>query len=371
MAQSVSLAANRPEIWQKELYANVIDNLYFTKNNMMGKGANNIVQIKDELTKQKGDTVTFPLTTKLSGSGVTGDSELEGNEERITAYSQSIVIDQWRNAVRLTGKLDEQTNSYDMRSDAKDKLSIQAQEFIERQIFLKLGGVTLTTLVDVAGVVYSARAAFANSPAAISDANTAAGIGNRYLCANSSGADALAATDKITPALISRLRIIAEGASPKIQPIKINGKNWYLLFVHPYQAYDLKQNAVFSQAQREALPRSEDNPIFTNAMGAWDGVIIHSHEYCPFLDKTVAYNFNTAAGGTNYGVDAYRAILCGQQAAGFAQCKNPNGWVEKSFDYDNEVGFATALIGGIQKILFNSKEYGTIVLDTASSITVA
>lgn len=372
MANTVSVDALRPEIWQKALYQDVIDNLYFSKNGMMGKDENAIVQLKDELSKQQGDTITIGLTTKLSGAGVSGDNELEGNEEAISAYSEAIAIDQKRFAVRLTGKLDEQKNAYDMRSDAKNKLSIRMQEFIERQIFLKLGGVTNVLLNDIAGVTVGADCAWSNTPDYIPDADTAAGYGDRYLGADyTSGATSLAATDLISPELISRTKIKAMVASPKIRPIRINGKDHYVMFIHPYQAFDLKNNATFAQAQREADTRGKENSIFTGALGIWDGVVIHEHEYVPFLDISVAgHSFRGAAAGTDFAVDACRALLCGKQAAAFAKAKNPNGWVEKSFDYNNKTGFATGIIGGIQKIMFNSKEYGVVALDTAITALV-
>jgi N4-gp56 family major capsid protein len=367
-----SIDALRPEMWQKELYADVMDNLYFTEQGLMGKDENNIVQIKEELKKEKGDTVTFGLTAKLTGNGVSGDSELEGNEEKISAYSQSISIDQKRFAVRLDGKLDEQKNAYDMRVDAKKKLSIRLQEFIERQIFLKLGGVTNTSLNDINGNVVGTDAAWSNTSAYIPDADENTGYGNRYLCANfTAGTTALSSAHKLTPTLISRLKIKAQLASPKIQPLKINGKNYYCLFIHPWQAYDLKYDGTFLQAMREAEVRGKENPIFTGALGIWDGVVIYEHEYVPFLDVSVAGNsFRGSATGTDCAVDAFRAILCGKQALGFAQCKNPSGWVEKTFDYDNQTGFATGLIGGMNKIVFNSKEYATVVCDTAASSLV-
>ena len=370
MANTESISALRPEIWSKELWQDVIDNLYFSQMGMMGKDkedTNAIIWTDRSLKKSKGDTVTVPLTTKLSGNGVDGDSELEGNEEAISAYSESISIDQKRFAVRLTGQLDEQKNAYDMRKDAKNKLSIRLQEFVERQIFLKLAGVTNTTLTDIAGAVVGATCAWSNTPDYIPDADTAAGYGDRYLGADyTSGATSLAATDLLTPALISRAKIKAQLASPKILPLKIKGKSYYVLFVHPYQAFDLKNNATYAQAQREAAARGNDNPIFTGALGIWDGVIVHEHEYVPWLDVSVAgHSFRGAAVGTDFAVDACRALLCGRQAIAYVQAKNKNGWVEKSFDYKNKTGFATGIIGGIQKVMFNSKEYGVIALDTA------
>lgn len=331
---------------------------------MMGTDSNNIIQVKDELKKQAGDRVTFGLTLKIGG-GITGDSELEGNEKAITSYAQSVIIDQIRNAVRLTGKLDEQKVAYDMRMDAKDQLAKWKAEFIERQIFMKLGGVTETNLTDVGGVVYSDYATFSNSANPVPAADEAAGTGVRYVCAKSTGIDAIAATDILTTALITKARVKASISSlgtPAIQPLRVNGQNYYVMFVHPWQAYDLKTAAssVWAQAQRDAQTRGDNNPIFTGSLGIWDGVILHEHEYVPTCQASA--DFDTA--GTDCAVRVVRALLCGRQAATFAECQNPNGWVEETFDYKNKVGFETGMIGGIQKTAFNSVDYGVISVDT-------
>lgn len=363
----------RPIIWQKELYQDVIDNLYFVKNGMMGTEDNNIVQIKDDLMKSKGDTMRYGLTTKLSGAGVTGDAELEGNEEKITGYSDSIVIDKKRFAVRLDGKLDEQRAAYDLRLDAKNKLSIRMQEFIERQIFLKLGGVTATTLTDVNGVVVGADATWSNTAPVVTSTDETTGYGARYLSAaydqvSATGNNASITTvHTLTPTLISNLRVKAFLANPQIVPIKIKGKNYYVLFIHPWQAMDLKNNETFKQSLRLAQERGDDNPLFTGALGVWDGVVIHEHEYVPFLNVTTlatTANFAADAAGVQSAQNICRAILCGAQAIAFAKAKYDQGWVEKDFDYRDKTGFATGVLGGIQKVTFNSKPYGAIVLDT-------
>lgn len=365
----------RPIMWQKELYQDVIDNLYFVKNGMMGSEDNNIVQLKDDLMKSKGDTIRYGLTAKLSGTGVTGDAELEGNEEKISSYSDTVSIDKKRFAVRLDGKLDEQRAAYDLRSDAKNKLSIRMQEFIERQAFLKMGGVQNTSLTDVNGNVVGTDALWSNSPAVISLTDETAGFGARYLSAGYDPASGTgnnstltAGVSLITPQLISRLRVKAQLASPKIQPLKIGGKNYYVLFLHPWQALDLKNNEFWKQTLQRADIRGDDNRIFTGALGVWDGVIIHEHEYVPFLNVTTlagTANFAGSGAGLQASVNVCRALLCGAQAVGFAKAQYENGWVEKDFDYRDKTGFATGLLGGIQKVTFNSKEYGVIALDTA------
>jgi len=372
MAKTVSEVTLRREVWAKDLWANKIENMFFTANNLMGSGTNVVVKVVNDLSEKKGNTYTYGLTSKLSGNGISGDATLEGNEEAISAYSQSVSIDQKRNSVLLTGQLDEQGNSYDMRSDAKDKLSVWLQEFEERQIFFKLGGVNNATLTDIEGITVGANCNWSNTPAFIPDADEAAGFGSRYLCANAGGTDALTSSDVITPQLLSNLKRKALTSNPKIQPLKINGKNYFVVFIHPNQFFDLTQNATFAQAYREAWGKGSDNPIFTGADVVWDGMVIYQHPYVPFLDISKAgHSFRGAAVGTDCTADAYRAILCGQDAVVYASCKNPKRWVEKSFDYENQVGFSTGIIGGFQKVMFNSKEYSSIVLDTASSVVVA
>jgi hypothetical protein len=103
-------------------------------------------------------------------------------------------------------------------------------------------------------------------------------------------------------------------------------------------------------------------------MGIWNGVIVKVHEFVPWLDVSVSGNsFRGAATGTDCAVDCARALLCGAQAVVYEKCKSPKGWVEKYFDYDNQVGFATSMIGGFDKVMFNSKEYGVIAIDTATT----
>lgn len=369
MAKSVSNSALRRQVWAKNLFVDAMATVYFVKNKLMGTDPNNAILIQDDLQKERGDRVHFKLTQKLSGRGVRGDNELEGNEERMIFYSESVLIDQIRNAVRLEGTLDEQKDAYDKRTEAKDLLKTWIAEFIEMQIMLKAGGVTNSTLTNVAGQQVALDYDWSNTPDFIPDADENAGFGARYLCADSAaGTTSLATTDLITPALISRLRVMAQTASPKVLPLNIGGEDKYVLMVHPWQAYDLKRNAEFVQAQREALPRSTDHPLFKSGqlVGEWDGVMIVQHDFVPFLDVSVAgHSFRGAAVGTDCANDAFRAILFGRQAVGYAKAQNrKKEWVEKNFDYDNEYGVATSLLGGIQKLVFNGKEYGCMVLDT-------
>jgi len=374
MANTVSINALRPELWQKKLFKNVMDDNFFSR--FTGESENNIIQSLPDLKKSKGDTVTVPLTARLSGNGVIGDAEKEGQEEAINAYSDAVAINSWSTQVRLTGELDEQKNAYNMRNDAQNKLSIHLKEFVERQNFLKLAGVNNVLLTDVAGNVIGTNYDWSNTAAYVPDADTAAGYGDRYLGADyTSGATSLAATDLLTPELISRAKYKAmqkqANGMPKVNPLRIDGREHYVMFIHPWQAFDLKNNATYAQAQREAQLRGSNNPIFSGALGMWDGVILYEHEYVPFLDVSVAgHSFRGEAVGTNFAVDAFRAILCGQQAGIVAQTSKSMKMVEKLFNYDSQVGYSTTFMGGIQKTTFNSLDYGVVAVDTAATALV-
>jgi N4-gp56 family major capsid protein len=368
MANTITIDALRQELWSKDLLDDVmrdVENIM----QFMGPDANNIVQVSRELGKSKGDVETFGLVARLAGSGVTGDDELEGNEEAMSSYAEQVALDQIRNAVRLKGKLDAQKVVYDQIKVARENLRVWMKEFLARQIFLKLGGCTNTTLVDTNGAVYGARAAWSNTPDYIPDADEAAGTGNRYLCADAGGTDdaGYTASDTMTLDLVTKASMRARLANPKIQPIERNGESFYVMFLHPIQARDIRMSSDWKTANQNARERSEKNPVFRGALGYWSNVLLVENEFVPWLDVSVAGNsFRGAATGTDCVIDTARALLCGRQAVLMAEASNPEALVVEQFDYKNKDGVAASFIGGLQKAMFNSLEYGVFAVDTAA-----
>lgn len=374
MANTSSIAALRAQLWDKELFSDVMAELYFAQRGMMGESSDSLIQVKNDLTKAKGDRVTFGIGYKLSGDGVTGDGELEGNEEAKNTYSDTVLIDQIRNAERLEGELDTQKAAYNTRDEALRDGKVWIAEFLEKQIFMKLGGVSTLSLTDIGSAVYSRRAAFANTADAVPAAHEAAGTGARYICADASGIDAMADTDIMSTTLITRAKVKAQTSvvgRPRVRPIRVNGQDHYVMFVHPWQAADLKTAAssVWAQAQREAGERGDKNKIFTGSLGVWDNVILHVSDFVPTAQTSSAFG----VGGTATACRAFRALLCGAQAGLMANASPkgrgvvPTFMVEKKFDYDNKVGYAVGYIGGIQKSTFNSIDYGVVSVDTGAT----
>lgn len=372
MADTTSNEKLRPIIWAKEMYTEAMASLFFVKNKLMGPEVNNIIQTQDDLKKQAGEKVVFGLVYNLKGNGVTGDNKLEDSEEAVETKDFEILIDQVRNAVRNTGRLDDQKSALKVRKSAKELLKTWLQEFLERQFFLKFASVGQAALKDVNGVIYSVRYAWSNTPVLHTLAELTAGKGERYFHARPGvSLSALETYDVITPAMITALKTKAKLSKPKIQPVKYEGKDVYFMFVHPWQFAELVKNPKIYTAWKDAQNRGDSNPIFSGADSfSWDGVIVVSHEFVPYLkpgDVTYA-NFEGIAGAAAQAkVSIARAIFVGRQAACYARTDNSdlNAWVEETFDYGNKTGTAAAIMGGVAKTIFNGIDFATIVLDTA------
>jgi N4-gp56 family major capsid protein len=374
VANSISIDALRQELWAKELLEDVIKDVQNVMK-FMGTDDNNVVKVNKDLKTMGGDTETFGLIARLAGDGVTGDDELEGNEESMLSYSQSVAIDQIRNAVRLRGKLDAQKTVYDQIKSAREVLRIWMKEFYCRQILLKMAGVTNTFLVDTNGKSSSGRATWSNTPAFIADADTAAGTGNRYICAETTGAANLAAADILTLDIITNAATKAKLANPKIQPLTGDGEDFYVMYVHPLCARDLRKSSDWKTAQQNARQRSDNNPVFRGAIGYWSNVLILENEFVPWLNivltstgATSNNSFRGVSTGTDYGANCAANILCGRQAVLMAEASEKDALVVEQFDYKNKDGVACNFMGGIQKTLFNSVEFATIQVDAAAAV---
>jgi len=331
MGNTQSLAGLRQELWRKQLFADVQDELFMQR--FIGSSETSMIQELEDLKKDKGSKINFGLGIKLSGDGITGDSELEGNEEAMTDYEEEVEIDQLRHAVRLKGRMDEKKNAYNLRTSAKNRLKIWWAERLDKEILWKLCGYASKT--------------FANTPTAPA--------ATRKIYANDAGATASLTADEVmdTKCIIAAKQK-AKLADPKVPPLRIDGKDTYVLIMHPYQADDLRNDPTWKQEQREAAVRGKKNPIFSGALGVYNGVVLHEHEYIYAWE------------GGSASAPVARAVLCGQQAAVIAWGKSVK-WVEKSFDYGNKWGISVGAIFGCIKPMFNSKDYGTISIDTAAT----
>ena len=330
MSATASNSALRPELWRKALFADVRDNLYMTR--FIGSSEQSMIQELEDLTKAKGTNISFGLGMKLSSSGITGDSALEGNEAAMTDYDEDVAINQLRFGVLLTGQYDEKRNVYEQRESAKNRLTDLWAERVDQELLDKLCGKTTSTFANTPDAAASSRAIYAGGAASIG---------------------AITTSMKMDTKVLDAAKQTAILASPRIRPLRVDGKQYYVAILHPYDATNLRQDPVWAQAQRDANVRGEDNPIFSGALGLWNGIVVHEHEYV----------FRTTDGSGSANVA--RNILCGQQA-GVIAWGAPVKWVEKTFDYSNQWGISVGAIFGCIKPMFNSVDYGVVTMYAAS-----
>jgi len=347
---TTNYAVNHPlavKRWSKGLMKEALKNTHVMQ--FMGTGTNNVLQIKTELGKEEGDKVTFGLRTQLSGEGVSGDGTLEGNEEALTTYDDAVYIDQLRHAVRSKGKMSEQRVPFTVRDEARDGLADWWADRMDTAFFNQACGNTGETNTKYTGMQ------------ATSDAST-----NRLILATSSspGNEAsLSASDTFTLEMIDNaVEVAITGGSAGDQiplvPIRIGKEKKFVMFLHPYQVTDLRTNTATGQwldIQKAAMSGGavSKNPIFSGALGEYNGVVLHSNTRVP-------------AAPTNS--SARRAVMCGAQAVACAfgrqAGKNTYSWKEEMFDYGNSLGVAAGSIWGMKKCVFNSEDFGTIVCST-------
>lgn len=350
-------SAEAVKLWSRKLAHEVRKTTYIDR--FIGEGSDSLIQMKSEAKKDSGDRIRVILRMLLTGDGVVGDQPLEGNEESLTTYTDDLIINQLRHAVRSQGKMSEQRIPFEHRAEAKDGLRDWWAERMDYSFFNHICGYTVANTTGTGtGTPY------------IAGNTILAPSSGRKMTSNSgvTNDEGLGSSDLFTLTTIDRAVEKAKVATPKIRPINYKGGKYYVMFLHPYQVTDLRTTTSTGQwldIQKSAMmgDGSQGNPIFTGALGMYNGVILHEA-----YRVTQGVNSSTGAAITT----VRRSVLCGAQSAfiGFGKGSSfkQMDWREELFDYGNQLGVEAGFVFGIKKAQFNSTDFGTIV---ASSYAAA
>lgn len=217
------------KLWSKRLIVEVLKSTWISK--FMGPSTSNIIQIKDETSKSAGDKITYGLRMQLTGAGVIGDGTLEGMEESLTTYSDSVIINQLRHAVRSAGRMSQQRVPFVVRDEALSGLRDWWADRIDQSGFNQLCGNTAQTDTRYTGLQATV------APSA-NQLKTATGV---------AAENSLTAAATFTLALIDSAVEAARTNTPAIRPVTVEGKNFYCLFLHPYQVTDMRESTTTGQ----------------------------------------------------------------------------------------------------------------------------
>lgn len=321
-AIQVTIPANLvPKVWAKKVWHEGLTQSYFDK--FTALDGSNVVHKNKDLENVKGDSVVFGLMMQLSGSGAIGNRNmLAGNEDSLAIYDFTVNTQLVRNAVARYEAEDQKTQ-YDMLKEIKSALKQWLSDWLDKQLISKL---------------------------------SASPTSGEVMYASTAGTKAsITANDKLTTAIISRAKRKAMMHAPKIQPIKVDGMDKYIMLISPWAAKDLKDDAKWLAAQQHANVRGSKNPIFTGALGEYDGVILYEYER--------VLNDNGGASSAN----VCQNLLLGKQAACFAVARQAKH-IKQVDDYGNQEGNGIAFYGAVEKTKFNGKDYGVINVMTGGAV---
>lgn len=318
----VNIPANLvPKVWAKKVWHEGVKDSYFDK--FTATDGSNVVHKNKDLENVKGDSVVFGLMMNLTGSGVEGNRQkLAGAEDTLNIYDFTVNTKLVRNAVSRY-EADDQRTQYDMLKEIKIALKQWLSDWLDDRLISRLS----------------------YNPS-----------NGEALYASAAGTQSsITANDKLTTTIISRAKRKAMMHAPKVQPIKVDGMDKYIMLVHPWAARDLKDDPKWLAAQQNANLRGSKNPIFTGALGEYDGVILYEYER--------VQTGNIGASSAN----VCQNLLLGKQAACFAVSR-PAKHIEQTDDYGNIAGNGIAFYGAVEKTNFNGKDYGVINVMTGGAV---
>lgn len=371
MAETTAPTALRVVEWENEYFAEYVrENQFYP---FMGTSMNSIIQVKKDLTKKKGESITLPFVTKLNG-GVSGNTILEGNEEVLDHYGFNIPVDTLRNAV-ITNELEEQADAIDIRNAAREMLKFWN---VDRMRGGSVGGTGDEASTDPVlgkfGIIDNLMAIYNGTTYAMyrdaTEANKDTWLTNNSdrvlfgaLVSNASSNDhstSLAniddTADKLTGATLILAKRLAKKANPRIRPYKTKkGQEWFVYFANSIAFRNLQLDSTVMQANREAWVRysggdgEDDNPIFTGGDIIYDGMIVKEVPEIPFIE-------GVGAGG----IDVAPGFLVGAQALGSVWAKTTKSTInqEGGADYEYRFGVGVREIRGMRKLFANNKQWG-------------
>jgi N4-gp56 family major capsid protein len=334
--------AQTVKIWSSLTLREALKATLFSK--LLGTGKTAVIQKMTELEKSAGDQIKYDLLMQMTGTGVTGDNRMRDNEEALVYYQDTVNIDQLRNAHAFR-RMSQQRTLHNLRSDAKANLADWFAGTFDDYMFRTLCGDTSLTHGQTATAPTSEHTLWSG------DATSVSNIGNN---------------DQFSLADIDYAVEMAKTLTPPIRPTSAAGEQMYVMVLHPYSVTDLRLDVAASayftwpDIQMYANKRGLKNPIFTGALGVYNNVILMEADriYSPLSNVRNNLFLGAQAGVFAMG-GAYDNIE--KQRVGK---DNLMSWYEETDDYGNEKGISVGSVFGINKSVFNSKDYGLVTIQS-------
>lgn len=321
---------------------------------MASKEDTSMIQVLDDLEKHAGDNVTYGISNLMEGPGTLDLNTLTGNEESVETFGDSLFVHELAHATLLVGPISNQRVLFDRRKTGRNRLADWYAARVDHAAAKQLAGYTPESDTRFTGL----QATLAVSPTSSRQILA----GGRTDAAN---LDVNTAADLFQIDLLDTAVKRAKSLTSGIRPLKVNGRGLYVNVQHPSQVADMRTNTSTGQwldIQKAAMTGGDvgDNPIWWQAIGMYHGVLMHENARVP----NAVSNAGSAVAATK------RSLFCGAQAAvmAFGRAQNEQQkfrWLEELRDFGRQIGIGVSAVWGLKKVVFNSVDYGVIVIDTA------
>lgn len=339
----------------------------------MGESADAIIRVFNESKTDGGKDIIIPLLGTLKNEGVSDSQVLEGNETDLEAYVDKVTCRWRRNAVKVPKSSSYKSNLDILRASGPALRDWAARMVLKTGIINQLNGIVLPGAVAADGfnavdtvVTYAAATAGQRNTFIQTNAdrvqfgeevaNASSGIMATALATLDATNDRM--TTEVLDLARERAAATADIAStgPAIVPYMTDdGEEWYKVYVQRRQMRDLRRDSVMMQANREAMERGKNNPLFRNGDLIWNGMIISEKADLPVI---------AGAGGS--GIDVAQATLVGQSAIAVGYGQRPRLITDNDQDYGFRPARAIEELIGIKKTSFQGVQYGTYSIYTAA-----
>ena len=361
----------------------------------------------DDLTKNKGDEITFHLDNPIMGYPIMGSEYAQGKGVGMSFSEDRLRVNQARFPVDMGNTMTQLRSPFDMRRLARPKVQSLMNDYIDQSILVHLAGAR--------GFHFNKaewRIPLTSDPKfnSIMVNRIKAPTRNRHLVAGggavsevkvTAGELQIATTDMFSMDVVDSLRAWMDQIPLPPPPVEFDGdvaatdSPIRVALVSPAQYSGFATDPNFRSFQANAYARArlaKDHPLFLGDVGLWNGILIvkmpkpirfyagDEIRYCAdYSSETESTCTVPASFGTTFAVD--RALLLGGQALAqaFGQSEHsgiPFFWSEEREDHGDKMEVLIGAILGMSKIRFavdhgdetQFTDHGVTVLDTAVRI---
>ena len=386
-----------PTKWQGELLKRTYE--ANPLKDYMGTGPDSIIQIENDLKTQKGDTIRSWINVLPTGNGQGNDGTYLTNEEDLSLKAFQYRIGERGHGFNgPNGLTSDQLAAMDLKAYATGNIKDWIAMIQTADIISALSGFKNMSVAGqvTGGLAVDASAAQITTVNQVAPTRSATAI--RYFCGGQTTAGVVnrvanVASISTTTGYIAGckvaeyLKMMAEAniksdgtLLTKIRPIMIGGKPHYLWLVDQYMAKAIRNDSEWLANYRYSAPRSEESPVFTDAIGMIGNVIVKEshllHRRTGANGITAPEYFDATTEAVVNTISVCRSLFLGAQAVKLGWAMLPtykDGY--KDMPAATKWACYTQMLYGVKKTCLASTaeppvdtadtEYGCIIADVA------